>query len=175
VVQRAQGAARNDDDGKAKRACPFAHFVAGRERNAPPAHAFHGQMGKARAHGSDRLVQGGKVDGAILGLRGEEGRGGLAEMDGVDFIQRQDVARGGLQAFGVLAIAGGDGFERRGVIPQRLPGPHEPAREPGLADARVCSGDEEGGHEENWRLSEKSARVTPKGIFCRRQRVERGA
>jgi len=52
-----------------------------------------------------------------------------------------------LQEFGVLSIAGGDRFERGCVITQRLPGAHKPAGEPGFADARVGSGDEESGHE----------------------------
>jgi len=88
VVQRAQGAARHNDDGKAKLTRPFTHFVTGREGHAPPANALHGKVGKAGAHGLDMLVQCGEVNGAILGLCGEERRGGLAEMEGVDLIQR---------------------------------------------------------------------------------------
>jgi hypothetical protein len=79
VIERAEAAARDDDDRIAEIPRPLADLVLRGEGNAPAAHAFHGQMGKKRGHCADVLVQPNEIDGAVFGLRGEKGRGRFKE------------------------------------------------------------------------------------------------
>jgi len=147
VVQRTEASPRDDDDGQAQIAHPVAHVVTGREGDAPAADAFHGQMRETRAHGFNAFIQCDEIDGTIFGAGGEKRRGGFAEMDGIDFIERQGIAGCRAQEHGVLAVARGDRFQGGGGVALSLPGAHEPAGERGLADAGVGAGDEEAGHE----------------------------
>jgi len=63
-------------------------------------------------------------------------------MDGIDFVEREAEIIGLLKETRVLAVAGGDWFQRRGVMAGEPPGAHEPAGKESFADAGVGAGDE---------------------------------
>jgi len=143
VVERAEGSPRDDDDGNAEVAGPVAHVVAIRKRYAPTSHAFHGKMGEARAQGLDFVIERLEIDGAIFDAGGKKGRGGFAEMERVDLVEGEAGIQRVSEVDSVLAVAGGDGFKRCGVMSQFEPLAHKPAGEVSLADAGVGAGDEE--------------------------------
>jgi len=143
VVERAEGAARHDDDGQGELARPFAHLVVFRQRHAPAADALDRDVGEARGGFADGGVEFGEIDGAVLELGGDERRGGLAEMEGIDFVEGEARIHRALECERVLAVTGGERLERGGVESRTAPRAHEPRGEVRLAHAGVGAGDEE--------------------------------
>jgi len=143
VIQRAKRSPRDDDDRKAQVAGPVAHVVTGRKGDAPAADAFHSQMGKARAHGVNPLVQCLEINRAIFEASGEKRSSGFAKMNRVHFVECEAGIDRVPQANRIFAATGGNRFQGGGVISLETPGAHEPAGKESLADAGVSAGDEE--------------------------------
>jgi hypothetical protein len=146
VIEGAERGAGNHDNGVTEVAGPGGDVIAGSEGDAPTADAFHGEMGEAFLERGDAAVFGGEIDGAVFGGGGDERSGGGGEVVRVDFVEGERGGGGGLEDFGVGAVAGGEGFEGGGGVALGAPAADEPGSEVGFAHAGIGAGDEEGGH-----------------------------
>jgi hypothetical protein len=90
----------------------------------------------------------------------------LLEVEGIDFVERQRVARSFANEPGVFAVAGGNRLHRRGILALRAPGTDQPAGEPRFADAGIGSGDEKAGHEMD-RINKNCPQRTQKSFIFR--------
>ena len=143
VVETAEAVRDDDDDGEIQTDGEVGEGFGFRDRDQPTAGAFdeeRGVFGEKFVEPIDERIE---REGAVFELRGDEGGGGGLEPDGVGFVERERIVRGGAEDFDIGAFAAAEGLEGDGAEAGLAEGAGEERGGKGFSDAGVGAGEKE--------------------------------
>lgn len=143
VVEATEAVGNNNDDGQREAAGEVGDGFGFGDRNQPTTGTFDEERGVFFGKTAEPVLERVEGEGPVFELRGDKRCGGGLEPDGVGFVERENVVRGGAEDFDIGAFAAAEGLESDGAESGLAEGAGEERGGEGFADAGVGACEEE--------------------------------
>ena len=143
VVEAAEAVRDDDDDREIEADGEVGDGFRFGYRDQPAAGAFDEERGVFGGKFVEPIDERIEREGAVFELRGDEGGGGGLEPDGVGFVERERIFRGGAEDFDIGAFAAAEGLKGDGAEAGLTEGAGEERGGEGFSHAGVGASEEE--------------------------------